>query len=263
MTKKRILNVTSRKKRDTMLTWSNITAASQTGSTTYTTSPAVITGGTSLHPLVIWSPTARDLTRNSGAAGVADVAARTATTCYMRGLKESVEVQVVNGVPWQWRRIVFTAKALYKDIMSTTSFSLFNETSNGMMRTFNQPTAQNRLNLESILFRGNVNVDWIDQIIAPIDTTRVTLMYDKTRTIASGNDDGVIRKYTFWHGMNKNLVYDDDENGDSMTSTNWSVTSKPGMGDVFVVDIFRSRSGTSAADQIAISSTATLYWHEK
>jgi len=263
MSNKRILNISSRKKRDTMLNWTNMTAASQSGSTTYTTAPAVITGGTALVPLTAWSPTARDLNRNSGAGGVVDVATRTSSTCFMRGIKESIEVQVVNGVPWQWRRIVFSCKGLYRDVGITPSFAMVQETSNGMVRPFNQPTGQDRLNLEAIVFRGTVNIDWLDQIIAPIDTTRVTLMYDKTRTISSGNQDGVIRKYNFWHGFNKNLVYDDDEKGDSMSTTNWSVTSKPGMGDVFIIDMFRSRSGATSSDQIAVSSTATLYWHEK
>nr|QCX29438.1 capsid protein [Plant associated genomovirus 9] len=263
MSKRAILNTTSKKKRDTMLPWTNMTAASQSGSTTYTTSPAVINGGSSVAPMTIWCATARDLTPNTGPAAPAYQALRTATTCYMKGLSENVEIQISDGLPWQWRRICFTSKSLATDLITTPSFSTWNETSLGIVRTMNQPTGTNRNTLESYLFKGTLNVDWNDQLIAPVDTLRVTVLYDKVVSIASGNESGTIRKYRRYLPLNKNLVYDDDENGDGETQATFSVGSKAGMGDLFVVDIFRPRNGSTSSNQLSFGTNTTLYWHEK
>lgn len=263
MSKKRILNITSRKKRDTMLPWSNVTASSQSGSTTYLTVPAQIVGGPSALPMFIWSPTARDLNRNSGTGSVIDMASRSASLCFMRGIKESIEVQVTTGVPWQWRRIVFTAKGIQDLIPNTSSFQPYHETTSGMMRSINQPPTATRNNIETLIFKGAQNVDWNDAIAAPVDTSRVSIRYDQTITIASGNDDGVIRKYNRWHGFNKNLRYDDDETGDGMATNNWSVTGKQGMGDVYIVDYFRPRVGSTSDDVLYFGPNASLYWHER
>jgi len=263
MSKRRLLNTTSTKKRDTMLPWTNMTSSSQSGSTTYTTSPAVITGGVSLAPLTIWCATARDLSPNTGTAAPATQALRTATTCYMKGLSEKIEIQISDGVPWQWRRICFTSKTIASLVPGSASFTMYNETSLGMVRTLNQPTGTARQTLEAYLFRGAVNVDWNDQIIAPVDTTRVTLLSDKTITLAAGNEQGSIRKFNRYLALNKNLVYDDDESGDTETSSFLSVGSKPGMGDLFVVDIFRPRVGSTTSNQLLFSPNTTLYWHEK
>nr|QVW56509.1 MAG: capsid protein [Gemycircularvirus] len=265
MSKKRILNVTSRKKRDTMLPWTNVTQASQSGSTVYTTDAAQLAGNnySNTPAMFIWSPTARDLNRNAGTGSVIDMAARSATLCYMRGLKEAVEIQVTSGLPWQWRRIVFTAKGFSNLTPTTPSFQPYHETSQGMMRTINQPGAVTRTAVEQVLFKGSSSIDWRDPIIAPTDSSRVTIRYDKVLTIASGNDEGVMRRYNRWHGFNKNLRYDDDETGDSMTTQNWSVIGKEGMGDVFIVDYFRSRFGAATDDILFFNPNATLYWHEK
>nr|QJB18629.1 MAG: capsid protein [Genomoviridae sp.] len=263
MSKKRILNITSRKKRDTMLPWSNVTASSQSGSTIYNPYAAQLIGGTSVVPMFIWSPTARDLNKNSGAGSVIDMASRSASLCYMRGIKESVEIQVVNGLPWQWRRIIFTAKGIQDLIPNTPSFQPYHETSYGMMRSLNQPPTATRNNIETLIFKGAANTDWNDVIVAPLDRSRVTVRYDKVITLASGNDDGVMRRYNRWHPFNKNLRYDDDEAGDSMATNNWSVTGKEGMGDVYIVDYFRPRVGSTADDILYFGPNATLYWHER
>jgi len=100
-------------------------------------------------------------------------------------------------------------------------------------------------------------------MIAKTDQSRVSVKYDVTRTIASGNDRGIVRKYKLYHPMNKNLVYNDDEVGGRTTSSNYSVDSKLGMGDFWVVDLIRSRYGAASSDVMIFSPQATLYWHER
>ena len=100
-------------------------------------------------------------------------------------------------------------------------------------------------------------------MMAKVDSERLTVKYDKTITLASGNEDGFIRKYPRYHRMGKNLVYSDDETGGTQTQSQFSVQAKAGMGDYWVVDIFRPRAGSTPSNQLIFSTESTLYWHEK
>lgn len=264
MTKKWLLNTTSTKKRDTMLCSTNVTASNPTGSGTYTAAPAILTGATYEY-ILPFQLSNRDLTSALGVKGVvSDVAARTSTTCFMRGYKECITIQTTDGLPWLWRRIVFTTKGpLF--LTSPTGFTLYQETSNGFGRVVNAAPAGSVDAFISTAFRGTRNVDWNDLMDAPIDTSRVTLLYDKCIKLASGNEDGMIKKFNFWHPFNKNLVYDDDENGGSefQAGNGFSTRSKAGMGDIYVVDYIRPRMGGTTSSQLSFHPQATLYWHEK
>lgn len=63
--------------------------------------------------------------------------------------------------------------------------------------------------------------------------------------------------------MNHNLVYDDDESGVAEASGHLSVSSKAGMGDYYIMDIFSAGLGAGASDLLNIYANSTLYWHEK
>lgn len=261
--------MTSTKKRDTMLGWTNSTGANQSGSTTYTTNAAVVNGGLNDTQVAcfIWCATARDNTTNSGGTpgNVLNMSTRTSSTPYMVGLKESIEVQCNTGMPWQWRRICFTYKGPL--LTNTTSFASAIETSNGWVRVLNQlpgnPGSDPQYSFFVKLFKGQNTSDWVDPMIAKTDNSRVTIKYDKTITLASGNEDGFIRKYSKYHPMNKTLVYDDDELGGGTNVTTFSTEAKAGMGDYYVVDLIRARQGSATTDQLTFRPEATLYWHEK
>lgn len=254
-----------------MLTYTNSTASTQTGGTTYsTTLPAVVTGGQNVNTAAcfLWCATARDNTTSStNAKGTKfDQSTRTSSTPYMIGLKEAIEIQVSTGMPWQWRRICFTVKGNV-GLATTTSFTVATELSNGYVRVVNQvpgdPGGGEAYILYEMLFRGQHTSDWNDVMTAKVDTTRVTLKYDKTTTLASGNEDGFIRKYNRWHDMHKTLAYNDDELGGAMTARTFSTTGRAGMGDYYVLDLFRARTGSTNSDQLSFRPEATLYWHEK
>ncbi|AMH87701.1 capsid protein [pteropus associated gemycircularvirus 1] len=263
MTQKKILNLTSIKKRDTMLSLTNV-IADRSRPTSYTSNDAVLSGGA--QPYIIpWVATARTTTVNGTKQGtIATSATRSSTTCYIRGLREDIEINVFTGCPWQWRRIVFFSKGLTNAVGTPGSnFYYFNVTAEDYRRTVNEIYGAYANGLNAFLFKGTEGSDWNDLMIAPVDTTRVSVLYDKTRTIASGNEEGVIRKYKMWHGVNKNLTYDDDEFGGDETTSNLSTLSKVGCGDMMVVDIFKPRGGSAGEDRMAFKPNATLYWHEK
>lgn len=253
-----------------MMCLTNSTASYQTGNTTYNNSAAVITGGLAdtTAATFLWCSTARDnTTALNGSAGTKfSLAARTASACYMVGLSEKIEIQCNTGMPWQWRRICFTSKG-GSLVPQTTSFTSASETSGGYARMMNQIAGNPALNpqylLYTIIMKGQVGTDWVDPITAPTDNSRVTIKYDKTITLSSGNEDGFIRTYKRWHPMGKTLVYDDDELGGGTNPGIYSVDGKAGMGDYYVVDIFRARQGSTASDQLSVRPQATLYWHEK
>lgn len=269
MTKRRILNMTSTKKRDTMLCYTNSTGANQTGGTAYDVTAAVINGGLADTRVAcfVWCATARDNTTSSagGQGNKFTSATRTVTAPYMVGLKESIEIQCNTGMPWQWRRICFTYKGPI--LTNTTSFATASETSNGWVRVVNQlagnPGLDPQYSFFVKLFKGQNTTDWVDPMIAKTDNTRVTVKYDQTVQLASGNEDGFIRKYNRWHPMKRTLVYDDDEYGGGEIPGAYSSEGKAGMGDYYVVDLIRARQGSSGSDQLTFRPEATLYWHER
>lgn len=253
-----------------MLQITNINrTAPQDGPETYSSQPAILRGGDAQNFTLLWCATARDNeTNEAGTPGRKfDTSTRSASSCYMVGLKETVEVQVLNGLPWQWRRICFTAKAgSTLDGLLTVSaiapaFTPVTQTSSGYQRVLN--AVPNPTPLYGLVFQGGQNVDWSNPITAKLDSERITIKYDRTISIASGNDEGVIRKYRRYHPMGHNLEYNDDEEGGNTLANQFSVTSKKGMGDYWIMDIILPRVGSSNDDLMTFGTETTLYWHER
>jgi len=268
MSKKRVLNISSIKKRNGMLSFSNTTNAG--ASRTVAAGPAYINGAT--QGKFLFCPTAMDLDNSSGGPNLKiNEANRTSTTCYMRGFAEHLRIQTSSGVPWFHRRICFTTKT---DAFLTSAADTpvqpnpyYTETSIGysrLMLNLNvNNTPQTITNIETVLFRGAQGQDWVDSLIAPVDTTRVSVKFDKTWTIRSGNANGTVIERKLFHPMNKNLVYDDDESGQAMTTNRFSVDSKAGMGDYYIYDIFTPGESATSTDLIVVVPSSTLYWHER
>nr|QVW56537.1 MAG: capsid protein [Gemycircularvirus] len=266
MSKRSVLNTTSRKKRNGMLTWSNTTNTG-TNQTVQVGNGYVNSAGA----FFIWCPTAQSLDVNST---VQNPASRSASTCYMKGLSEHVRIQTSSGIPWFHRRICFTTRGVSPFNASSTSdttqfqtYQPYADTSNGIERLFFN-TQQNvmpatQAAMWAILFKGQNGRDWNDLITAPLDSSRVSIKFDKTWTMQSGNTNGLVRERKLWHPMNKNLVYDDDESGDVEGGSYYSTEAKPGMGDYYVVDVIQPGTGATSSDFLQINANSTLYWHEK
>jgi len=199
---------------------------------------------------------------------------RTATSCYMVGLAEHIKLQTSSPVPWYHRRICFTFKDVdfinqqTGDVPTVAYQTSFDGTSQGVQRLMFNSTPGNGLGNtisanDGIIFKGTQNVDWNDVILAPVDNARVTVKFDKTWILRSGNQNGNVYERKLYHPMNKTLVYDDDENGVAMTNSAYSVGSKPGMGDYYVYDIYAPGLQGQASDQLVVYANSTLYWHEK
>ncbi|AXL65872.1 putative capsid protein [Spider associated circular virus 1] len=271
--RKAILNLTSTKKRNTMLQYANTSSVNGT-SVNIGPGPYLVNGATG--GFSIFCPTAMDLTEKSGANNsVVNAAERNSTTCFMRGYSEDLRVQTSTGVPWFWRRITFCSKSGVFGVFASADTptqtnggeTSYTDTSNGMERIwFNQNvnSAPNTVaGIQAILFKGQFNKDWVDPLTAPLDTSRVDVRSDVTKCIRSGNASGTVMQKKCWYPMNKNLVYDDDEAGESEVSTYTTVVDKRGMGDYFIIDIFAVGTGGGTADLLQVTSTSSMYWHEK
>lgn len=254
MRRKSILNMTSTKKRDKMI-------PAEGGET-----PVI--GGTNILAsddisMIMWIPTARSLEKTDGAIGTkSDRATRNSQTCYMVGLKEKITLRTSDATPWLWRRICFTYKGdRFLDIRDPGLSDLFRQSSAGWMRLLNRMPADTATNFLETAFQGTFNVDWSDRFTAALDTSRISVKYDKVTQIKSQNDTGIIRTTSRWHSMRKNIVYGDEERGDTEDGDILSSEGRAGMGDYYIVDMFRPLGGESAV--LGFTPEAQLYWHEK
>lgn len=275
MTTKRILNITSKKKQDNMLSFSN---TQSNGNANQVLAGSLYVAGvtantTANYGMSVYCPTARSLVTASTTNLAVDVADRTATSCYMVGYKENLRIQTSTAQPWLWRRIVFNTKGptfsstSSGDTSPSVKYSPYSDTSIGMARLWFNLSVNNMGATQSlyntVIFKGAVNQDWTDPITAKVDTSRITVMSDRTMTIKTGNEHGHFSERKLWYPMNKNIVYDDDEAGASEVPSYYSTDAKPGMGDVYIVDYVAPSVGATASDIINFNCTATLYWHEK
>lgn len=257
-----------------MMTYANTSTSSGT-SVTIGPGPLLVNGRDGC--ISLFSPTAMDLTDSGGGLGaISEQATRTSTTCFMRGFSERIRIQTSSGIPWFWRRIVFSSKRpqVFNSLSQSPSAvqtngnnPAFIDTSNGMERLyFNQAiniADQTIAQWYTILFRGVRDKDWTDPLTAAVDPTRVDLMSDTHHTIRSGNQAGTVKDYKKYVSMNKNLVYDDDESGDGESSSYTSVQDKRGLGDVYILDLFYPGTGATVTDLLQLTSSSNLYWHEK
>lgn len=215
---------------------------------------------------------AEDGSSRNGAPVLYAEATRTATTCFMRGLSETIHLETSSSRPWKWRRVCLVTHDRLFGTPITQNLPLGYEgnllTSDGYTRPwYNMVMLTNdggKTNqIYDMIFSGTQNSDWDNIMTAKLDTRTVTVKYDKTRVLYSGNDSGIMRTFKHWHPMGKNLVYDDEQYGGGEISATQSTTNKAGMGNYIVLDFFQCQAAGTPDDIIKIDSQTCLYWHEK
>lgn len=263
MSRKSILNLTSEKKRDTMLCFTNTTIANPAGNNNYGAAAAVLKGNVFyIFPFI---PTARFFSTTDTSE-----ARRNNSLVYARGYSENVRISTNDGMPWEWRRIVFTNKGgrfigLENNNTGTSQLWHYVDTTGsnplGYTRVVNN--VYSGQDFQNYLFRGTRGRDWVNEITAPLDRSNVRVLADSRTNIASGNEEGCTRTYKRWYSFNKYLKYNDDEVGGTENGSEFSTDSRMGMGDVYIVDLFSARAGATASSQLSFEPDGTYYWHEK
>jgi len=264
MSTRALLNKTSQKKRDNMLSYTNTQFDNPF-------SPDYLQGGAIMRRPVgvilpdefvyVWNATGRPSDTSTNARGSKiDTSLRTSEAIYAVGLKERIQLETNNAAPWEWRRICFTSKDDFNQADPDTS-AYFRRTSNGMVRLLR--AEQESTYMIDELFDGERNTDWLSMITAPLSRKHYSIMYDKTRVLRSGNQAGVTHNFKMWHPMRKNIVYKGEQTGENMTDSAVSVDGKAGMGNYYVVDIFRKHGVNDDVSTLTFTPEATFYWHEK
>lgn len=262
MPRRRILNVTSKKFQDTMLSVTNVDEANPSGGGPEIAQPKDMVGGTGTFYSSIWIPTARPAQENTAIKGAPLSPMRQSSTIFARGVKETILLETSTPRPWRWRRICFWLKG---DIIAdnpdpaTSQFFRFNSTL-GMVRLSN---AIGSGFPAEYMFKGTNQIDWTDVFTAPIDTTHIQPVYDKTMTLRSGSTAGMSQTIKLWHPMNKNIVYDDEERGFTTAPSPLAAQGRRGAGDYYIYDVFQVATGSTDQDILRFQPNATFYWHEK
>lgn len=217
--------------------------------------------------MIAFAPSVRGLVPNN----YAYVSARTATRTFVKGIAETYQIIPSDASAWEWRRIVVSLKGGFNTnlaIVEAIGAQFATNTTMRYMKDLTGDTSGPYLALwdaiQDILFRGVKVTDWLDQMGAPLDTSRVNVHSDRRRVISSGNDASKPRHVKTYVPINKTLQYDDEENGINISPSKFSVESKIGIGDVYVFDMFACRAPINAtSSQLQVGSTQTYYWHEK
>lgn len=260
-----VLDVSTRKKQDTMIGFSGLIKNNPVYQPGYTVVPST-NGGEAY----IWVATARDNTANSaaGQSNVNDIATRSATSIYLRGLKERIELKTLDSNPWRWRRIVFFIKDQSLLLNNGTRLEPYLETNEGFARlmgrisnTGDNETDLYQVRLNQAVFKGSQNIDWDNIMLAKTDPEKIMVRSDRMMTIKSGNDAGVFRSMNKWYGVNKTLIYNDEEQGGSLGSSFYSVDTSKSVGDMYVMDLFEPL--VTDSDPLRLWTQSTLYWHER
>lgn len=209
----------------------------------------------------VWNATARPGETFDGQRGSKlDTSLRTSESIYAKGLRERITLETNNSAPWEWRRICFTSKDDFGQTDATTS-TFFRQTSNGMVRMLS--ALSSGIYLQDELFEGERNSDWLSVFTAPLSRKNFSIKYDKTRIIRSTNNSGTIREYKLWHPMESTLAYREEQNGETMTESAVSVTGRVGMGNYYVIDMFRKHGVNDDQSTLTFTPEATFFWHEK
>ena len=171
---KRILNVASTKKRDTMAA-----ARFDNGTNKWVPTSMQPTSDGAIHTFM-WCPTYRysntSNPRNS----------RVNQTVYYRGIAERYQFKTLDARAWQWRRIVFWSD------MRWTSANGADADNVTYWRNVIQDSPD-AADVQSYLFEGTVNTEYVDIFSAKVDNKRAKVVSDTNRVIAPPTSAGVIR----------------------------------------------------------------------
>lgn len=225
---------------------------------------------TSVSPLMcLFVPNART-TRTS----ITNPAVRNASDIFAVGYKERVLLTINGGGTLMWRRVVFYLKG--EDLRQAMDSSeagnipqqLYNQTTEGGCRRVIGPlegTTNAREELQAYMFRGQMDLDWNNELTAPLDTRRITVKSDRTMTIRPGNDTGASRLYKFWYPIRRTISYEDDLESDVVGDRPFSTAGLRGIGDMYIMDAMSFVTDQTEApySSYTFSPEGSFYWHER
>lgn len=264
MTRRRITDIASRKMKDTMQCWSDITDGAATPPAT--NAPATFTGtlGTETQA-VVFSPTARGgpLDKGNDVATIPIGISRHRSTVFYKGFRENIQIQCSTGVPWHWRRIIFETKEFYGNASPPDGEVFRQSTFGDYKRLVSFPASGTLDTIFDLLFQGESGVDWNKPMTAQLDRRQAKIHYDRKRVLNPGSTSGKLWNLKEWHPVNRTLMYNDRELGDRKEYFPYASQGIAGMGNLYVIDLFECATQGGEADELQFSPQCVTYWHEK
>lgn len=276
MTKKRILDLVSTKKRDTMVGYTQ----------SQSTAGRYFVELISADNFLLWCPTSR----LSAGQGTGLPTVRNTPNVFWKGFSDNFSLETDTSDPWLWRRIVFTMAQRFSedniptmyyvtatdnivDIVGPGTQNPPEQSPNALrgfptyFRTMEPLPVTNYDLLVERIFQGIRYVDWSDYTTAKVDTSQINVISDRVRKLTSGNDAPILRSAKHYVPLNKTMRYPETEFGTAQSATGAQndafacsgTTSQ--LKDVYVMDYFRQPSGAPA--NLKVTSQSTVYWHEK
>lgn len=249
-TRKGILDVTSIKKSDSMM-------PTQGTSSTVAPNGYVTPAGTGA--AFIFCPTYRYLEGATAGRSTFQSSARNATNTYAKGFSETILFAVNGGSPVRWRRVIFST---HLAPISSAFYASNTNDGTGYHRPMNPLIGTDYLALTTLIFTGVQNVDWNSVHDAQLDTSRITVHYDKKMVVNPGNASGAARVHKHYTSLNRPMIYGDDESGEFEASSPFSNGTNSSMGNLFVYDVF-DLSIPDGVTQIGFNPQSKYYWHER
>lgn len=252
MTKRGLLNITSQKKRDTMMIGrvNSDGSVSPVGRVEYNILPSV-------SQLFISCASYKERVNNSNEAS------RTQRNVFLKGIRENVRWESGGPDPVLVRRIVVTGSPRI-DLSGGVSGITTQPTKvvlNGV-HYIGIGTGEMNFNVNELLFGGTFNVDWNDASTSKIDPRRWKVHSDRRFIVRSGNTSEGIMQRKFYDAINRNITYDDDENGTTMVPSGWASFSSTGHHQNTYIIYQVYNPGTTTVTP-SFSIQRTLYWHER
>ena len=281
VSRRRILNVSTRKLKDTM----PCVAITSGGSASTPGAPYNLTGDNDW--AFAFCPNARDSHQNFNNAtfpiGQRGMYQRSLSDVFIRGYKEYVTLATNSGAPWLWRRLVVTMKTpLWQSFPAGTvqrEVPLTDNRSSGQTRALYNFGSVGGVETDlakevyAVIFEGTLDVDWHNVFNAKPDKRFVRVISDTQTNIQNTNDYGMLRNYKRWYSVNGNMHYNEKEEGNKIKedpdlASNETQASKfaadgiTGVGDLWVFDFFSCPS-RDVTDVLKLQPNGTAYWHER
>lgn len=261
ISRKRILEITSVKKRDTMR-FAVKTALGWVPQEDIRGVRLTIPGASNGFYSGIWCPTYRQYDNGTVEQ------ARNSRTVYWKGVSEKMRIETGSQSPVELRRIVFSVP---DKIQLASGAAATDQPSYGLevdQNRYYRTSGDGSMNINylNLVFSGQRPTDWCNPMTAKTDTKRVRIHSDKRMKIASGNSSPGVKEMKFYDALNRNMTYDDDELGGEVVTSGWAETSRFGQQMNVYVLILMMGVGDNATPKdgnVWMDIESTVYWHER
>lgn len=204
---------------------------------------------------------------------------RQQSVTFAKGYHEKIRLSIQGNTALHWRRMIVSFKCLPAVSGSASppfgAMSALDPTDGYVRRLTDWSTDSTSISsIFTTIFDGTFGKDWLYALDAKLDRDVIKVHYDRTRTfnpkVSTANlTQGPITSYEFtqYHPLNHTLIYSDDENGITESTSIYASQNPRSMGDLFIFDYFRWAQAGSFSDNsirtFTFAPQGKYFWHER